>query len=648
MNKGYRFNIMNLEGITKVNINESFKSEIIKIINSFFNNNNINITINNFDIKILSILLGSRNILKYIKIKKEIKKRRNSNKNVFKLNNNKYFILFVYFYISLITNKQKDKIGDKENNIISLEYIFNISIDIYKNNLISFHTFYLFFEFYFELNKIFNIVLEEHTKNIVIIINYIKKIIKISNYLLEDEEEKKLINKDIFNLFEKIFIINNKETINDIRICLNLLKYPKILDLIKICDDFYENNVIDNKNKIYLKNNLVKLFSNKLNHNHLEYFYTLSKKYLYILDNNTNKKNYISLFNGIIKFFNEIHQNELSEIENNTFYCDKYFIFDSSYEKNEIIISPIILNNKYDLGITIIFSFASFKPNNLDNNSQIIFSINNKQNNNNILQILLINNKLYYSVKNDEKKVLIKDDIKYNDFNLCFIYYDQFMLYFFINYDYKFFEEKNLLKGINKMYIKLGYAYNNINEKFNGIMGPLLIFNSLINNQFDLFLNIANAFKGKYYLLGETFYKRNSENDNHIYFSYEEYLGRNNIDIDLLNNYKKSLGNILLYMNPDVILSNLGLYEQNIFRDFQIYNDILETNNKMNSDNKNIIYVCDIKNSIYNYVFKENNIFNIILDYHGRNYIILDIECIFNYLIIINEDNLNQINFELM
>ena len=179
--------------------------------------------------------------------------------------------------------------------------------------------------------------------------------------MLEDEEEKKLINKDIFNLFEKIFIINNKETINDIRICLNLLKYPKILDLIKICDDFYENNVIDNNNKIYLKNNLVKLFSNKLNHNHLEYFYNLSKKYLYILDNNINKKNYISLFNGIIKFFNEIHQNELSEIENNTFYCDKYFIFDSSYEKNEIIISPIILNNKYDLGITIIFSFASFK-----------------------------------------------------------------------------------------------------------------------------------------------------------------------------------------------------------------------------------------------------------------------------------------------
>ena len=126
MNKGYRFNIMNLERITKININESFKSEIIKIINSFFNNNNINITINNFDIKILSILLNNRNILKYIKIKKEIKKRKNSNKNVFKLNNNKYFILFVYFYISLITNKQKDKIGDKENNIISLEYIFNI------------------------------------------------------------------------------------------------------------------------------------------------------------------------------------------------------------------------------------------------------------------------------------------------------------------------------------------------------------------------------------------------------------------------------------------------------------------------------------------------------------------------------------------
>ena len=93
------------------------------------------------------------------------------------------------------------------------------------------------------------------------------------------------------------------------------------MGLIKFLNDYYEDNIIDFDNKIYLKNILVKLFSNRLNHNHLEYFYNLSKKYLYNLDDSIINQKYISLFNGIIDFLLEIYKNELLKAKSNIYYC---------------------------------------------------------------------------------------------------------------------------------------------------------------------------------------------------------------------------------------------------------------------------------------------------------------------------------------
>ena len=618
--------------------------------------------INDSDIKKLSYFLSNKNILKYIHIRKEIKRKigyilNRSNEKFLhskehkSLNNNKYFISLVYIYISIIIEKQKNKIEDKNEvgYILSLNDIFKYSIILYKNDLIYFHTFFLFFEFYFELIKDFNKILQEHIKDIVCIINIVKKIVKISKYLLKDETEKQLINEDIRNIFEKIFRINDEEKLNDFKFYWNLSKHKEIMDLIKFLYDYYEDNIIDFNNKIYLKNILVKLFSNRLNHNHLEYFYSLSKKYLYNLDDNINNKKYISLFNGIIEFLLEIYKEELLKTEKNIYYCDKYFIFDSSFEKNEIRTSPIIFNNKIVLGFTIIFSFASFKSNDNDNRSQKILSINNEENNTNILEILLINNKLYYYIKSEGKKIVIKEDIKNNNNYLCFIYYDQVSLNFCVNNDNRFYEESNLLKNLKKLYIELGSSNGSNNDKFNGIIGPLLLFNSVINNQYDLFFKITNTLKGKYYLLGEGFYNRNLNNDDYIYFSYEEYFGGFNIDIDELNNMKKALGNILLYLNPDVILFNLDFNNQNKIRDFQIYNYLfLESNTNKHPENNKIFYNFNTNNRISDYIYKENNIFEILINYHGYNYIILNNECIFHNLILLNENNLELTNYEMM
>ena len=275
-------------------------------------------------------------------------------------------------------------------------------------------------------------------------------------------------------------------------------------------------------------------------------------------------------------------------------------------------------------------------------------SINNEENNTNILEILLINNKLYYYIKSEEKKIVIKEDIKNNNNYLCFIYYDQVTLNFCINNDNRFYEESNLLKNVKKLYIVLGSS--NGSCIFNGIMGPLLLFDSIINNQYDLFFKITNILKGKYYLLGETFYKRNLNNNNdYIYFSYEEYFGGFNIDIDELNNMKKTLGNILLYLNPDVFLYNLDIYNQNKIRDFQIYNYLfIESNNNKFPKCDKIFYSFNTNNRISDYISKENNIFDILINNHGYNYIILYIECIFHSLIILNENNLQQNNYEMM
>ena len=621
---------------SKNDISFLYKEEKIKSINKFFNSHNIKIDIKDSDIKIIDKFLNNKTTLNIFIFQKEINGKKNYIKYILKknciklkkhisLNNNKYFLLLIYIYILNINNIQNDKsnIEEKEQYTIAFKNIFIILINLYKNDFLSFHSIFLFFELYFELIKNKKILSNENIDIIILIINFVKKIVRISNIyklkkFIEKEEEKKLINEDIYNLFEKIFIMNN----NNIIFSLNLLRNPKILALIKICFDYYNNNIIEEKNKNFIKNNLVKLFLNRFNYMHLDYFYDLSKKYLLNLDNTIDNSN-----------------------------LD---------EKSGMKTSPIIYNNKFDLGLTIIFSFKSIKNDNLNNNSQVILSLNNAENNNYIFKLSLINNDLYYYTQYNKKKNLLMENIKNNYFNLCFIYYDQSMLYFFINKEHKFFDEQNILKDINNIYFELGFSNDN-NEKFNGIIGPILFFNSIINNQFDVFLQVGKCLKGQYYLTAEQFKENNLDikeknvdnKEKKIYFSYEEYYGLFNKDIDKLNNVKNSLGNVLLYINPEVVLNNLNFYEINKFNDYQTDNKNESNNNKKknqknNISNNNIYYSFNADNNISNYVYKEENLLKFFINNHGFNYIILNIESIYNYLIILNDDKLEKIDFSIM
>ena len=433
--------------------------------------------------------------------------------------------------------------------------------------------------------------------------------------------------------------MNNRDKITNIIFCKKMLKYGNILDLFKLCFDYYTNNILDIDNKNYIKSNLLQIFINNFNHKHLDYVYNLSKKYLFNLNTNLKPiKKYITFFNEYIKFLIEINQKENLFLENNIFYVDKYFIFDSSHQKSGLKTSPVNIKNNIDLGLSLFFSFYSIKSNTFNNNEQIILSLNNDENKSYIFRIILIKNSLYIYTKN-EKKILIMENIKFNCFYLCFFYYDQTMIYFFINNDYKFFDEKNILKNVNKIYVEIGYSKERIGH-FNGIMGPVILFNSIIKNQFDIFLYIKNILKGNYYLIGEIFNeeKINNNESNIIYFSFEEYKGLLNIDVNELNKIKYNLGNIIYYINPEIFLNNVNFIEQNKFRDYQIYKSPFnESNNNIKIQTIYYKFITDQK--LNNLIFKENNILKFFINNQGFNLIILIIETMYNFLLIKKNGN---------
>lgn len=70
----------------------------------------------------------------------------------------------------------------------------------------------------------------------------------------------------------------------------------------KLSSDYYNNNILDKENKNIIKNNLINLLTNSFNYNHLNYFFSVSKKFILNFKNNKKNKNYISLINEILNF----------------------------------------------------------------------------------------------------------------------------------------------------------------------------------------------------------------------------------------------------------------------------------------------------------------------------------------------------------
>jgi alpha-amylase/alpha-mannosidase (GH57 family) len=136
-----------------------------------------------------------------------------------------------------------------------------------------------------------------------------------------------------------------------------------------------------------------------------------------------------------------------------------------------------------------------------------------------------------------------------------------------------------------------------------------------------------------------------NDNNNNIYFSYDEYKGALYNKLDFIKEIKQLFKNIILYINPDTILNGLVI-GKTIYRDEPIYN-IFDSKTKQ-SDNTNTYYRFNYNQDISNIVQKQNSLVSFIMNNHGLNYIILNIESIYNYLLVGNMNNIHSSELEIM
>ena len=645
-------------------------------LNQLLKKNKINIMINDLDKNIFSKLINSKNIIDKITNNKKIMRTLNTllfstkNKNYkFKENlnigNNKFIFMLISVILSLINRSQNNIFENattiaKNNKIFN--YMFLLIFKIYKNKLISFENVTLFFHFYLDLMDQSNITLRAKIEKIVVIISVYKKFLKIMgilHYNNTDDKLKKSINKNIYDVLRRIFLMNNNNNINNFKFTLYFSQEVKILELLKIIYDYYNINIISDDNKRYIKLNLIKLFTNNFNKIHFDYLYSFSNKILKNFNNkNSNKTSYnniISFINGINEFILEIYKNETIKIQKNEYYVDKYFIFDNNESTNGIKVSPIKFDKNLYNGFSILFSFYAIKNTTIYNKPQLLLAFRKEDNNNFLFKLQLIGNKMYivtYHSK-EEKKSILMENIVYHRYNICIIHYDKSLncIYTFINRETNVQVLKLDINSKTNLYVEVGHTNNldgMINDIFNGIIGPVLIFNSNLepkNHQEILQQNIMLDLKGQYYLIGETMNMHNKTENGRVFLGQSNYYSKSNNKINLINKLQNKLGRLLLYLNPEVVLNTIGYQMKNKFRDYQKYFYFNAFNNIQILEDSKVYYYFSTQEKISDFPKKENDIISSIMNNSEYNLIIFHIEYIYNYLLITDKDKYNDINF---
>ena len=497
----------------------------------------------------------------------------------------------------------------------------------------------------------------------MLILPYFKRLIKLEskrNINNTDEKLLKSINIDIYEILRKIFMMNNNNNMKNFKFTLILRKQEKIFDLIKIVYNYYDKNLISENNKNIIKLNLINLYLNNFSNEHFNYLYNIYKKILRNFNNkNNNNKSIetkISFMKGINEFFLEIHNAENSKALKNELYFDKYFIFDINEKNSGLRTSQIKFDTNLYNGISIIFSFYAIRYNYTYNNPQVLLTLRNQENENYLFKILLIGNKLYLATYNSQKedKSLLLENVVYYSYNICVLYYDQKInfLYFYLNKDSNA-QRVNLdIKKNSKIFAEIGYTYSDAleNETFNGLIGPVLIFNSNIEtkNQYGIVQNILSNLKGKYYLIGEAIEKKNQNNEsenNYIYFNQIYYNTIDNNKLKLINKIQNELGKLLLYINPDVVLNTIGYEKKNQFRDYQYY--FYSFNNSLALVKYKIYYYFNSFGIVPDYPKREKNLLYSFMYNRGYDLIVFNIEYIFNYLLILN-GKYEETDFQMM
>ena len=389
-------------------------SFIIDGLKEFLKRHKTEITINDTNKKIFLKLIKSRNIINKIQNNKRIKRfiqtiifnTKNKNykcKKITYLEKNKYIFILISLIISLIIYSQNNIL---EKNLTRtseiLNYIYLFVLKLFKSKLVSFDYINLFFHLFFELIEKNVIDFNQKIEKILYILLVYKKFLKNLGEIYYDNQDnqiKKVINKSMYEILRKIFVMNNNNNIAFIKCCNFFSEKTNILEILKIAYNYYDNNIISDDNKRMIKSNLIKNFTYNFKKKQFDYLYFILKKFLRNFNNkNSSKRTYdnnISLISGINEFILDIYKSETDKIIKNEYYFDKYFIFDSNEKNSGIKAGPIQFDKSHRL-----ISLKLFAP----NSDLVEHKFLSKQG-----EVYTLVD--WYGEHPDEKKALIRDNI---------------------------------------------------------------------------------------------------------------------------------------------------------------------------------------------------------------------------------------------
>ena len=651
--------------ITKTKREDYFFNEIITkkeitnfngIINSLFSE----------ETKAKPIQINNRQIFlcfmnRYLYTKHFVYLLKQKNKKFLDNKSKNYLYLYALFYVYINNEFIKPKFIDIK--LLSIDKFFKLVIKFYKSKLLSLYHVINIFKLYLFLltNSKTNLPMTEKVNTLSNFIKYFWKLSKEIEFEnnVNNEEINDLIKKEILT---KLFdILNGNKYLNNYFYLLHSFrKEENIFLLMKMT---VERKFLSEENKTFIETNIINYLENNFRKEHLNYLYKIISdiliKFNYLNPNHVKKtdekENYISLNKSfeyltkiidiLIKVIKE-EKNQMNSISN--YYCDKGFVFNlNDKDKIGCKVSDVSYNRNKKSAFCILFAFL-LRDNGIKNENQVIFSIRDSEKE--YLCLFSKGKEVYLRYYSSGKLYEIKiiDNIIYNQNYLFFFFYDKGKIRISINNKINIEKSEGNFKLPNNFNVYIGLPGKNDNKKeeftFNGIIYPIIIFE--IYKKSDVYSEMKQDIlkvKNYYYLIAEKYFedKRNSNinssKDDAFIDNYKEYYGL--FDKDNEERMKKILNyitQIVLYINPYVVTSSFS-------RKIKIYKDanIYEINEGKNKVQVQYSYEFNVVPSLDNgqiFAFKDNNLLSYLKINNGLNIITLEIETLYNYILLLNNN----------
>ena len=648
-------------------------------------NTNINEIFPNFTNQLIKKKIYFSFILKYINSKKlnDIVKNCPTLNQIYQKEMNTvyiYSLFYIYLKFQLFNKDNKENKDKKEQNkyaekILSLTNYFKLIRFFYKNQMINWQKMINIFKYIIYQIKSRNNELQTSLKVSTLSI-YLKFFVKMVKDLEKEEKEKDQINEEIKkDILDELFEIlaDAKNNGNYLYFMRNMIKEESIFFLVKI---LIKSDFLSEANKQYIEENIIKILKNNFKKEHLNYFYKIFSKILIKFNyfnqnlkegssitsgNEDYEKNFTQInsdFSFLVKI-NEILikliKEEKDQINNNQcYYCDKGFVFNNrDKERFGFKVKDIIYTKKSNNNFCILFSFQ-LRESGFDKENKIIFSIVDSDNNE---KLTLFENGNHICIRYFTKKLneINLHKVEYNIiFNFLF-FIDKNKIKISINNTDALSEKASDFKLPDKFQVFIGCPEdikNNKNKEysFNGIIYPILLFevNEPKKKEKDIYVDFKKllfSVKNKYYLIAEEYFnyelniknKKEKEQENEeierIMHNYEIYygLGEDLIKLKKVTKLFNMMSNMILYINPYIIVSSFNK-KITTFKDY----------NKYKNENKkeiNYLYEFNVIPSLEQgkiYAFRDFNIISFFKTNNGLNFIILQIETLFNYILLLN------------